>query len=468
MLENVYIWRYPLKEQVIPIKSVLPGSIAEEAGIEAGDTILSVNGEKIRDIFDYRFLITNENLMIEILKQDSEVWEIEIEKDEYEDLGLEFESLMIDDAKSCKNKCIFCFIDQLPKGMRDTLYFKDDDSRLSFFMGNYITLTNMDFEDIDRIIKYKMSPINVSVHTTNPDLRVFMLKNKNASDVVEKIQKLIDGGIEVNCQIVLCRETNDEKELERSLKELGALYSGVNSISVVPVGITRYREGLSCLKPYDMESSAKVIEQIEAWQKKFLEKFGSRIVYIADEFYIMAGNNIPDYEDYEDFPQIENGVGLIAQFKQEFVEYIGQLDHCSSQQNNKRKLKGAKDTQEFKLRNISIATGVSAYLHIKEMTQKLQQKYKNLNINIYKIENNFFGENVTVTGLLTGQDILEQLKGKELGDELLLSRSMLRSGEEVLLDDYTISDIEQKLNVKISIVDNSGKDFIVKVLGIDL
>ena len=456
-----------MKEQVIPVKSVLPGSIAEEAGIEAGDAILSVNGEKIRDIFDYRFLITNENLMLEILKQDGEVWEIEIEKEEYEDLGLEFESLMIDDAKSCKNKCIFCFIDQLPKGMRDTLYFKDDDSRLSFFMGNYITLTNMSFEDIDRIIKYKMSPINVSVHTTNPDLRVFMLKNKNAGDVVEKIQKLIDGGIEVNCQIVLCREINDEKELDRSLKELGALYPGVNSVSVVPVGITIYREGLSYLKPYDMESSAKVIEQIEAWQKKFWEKFGSRIVYIADEFYIMAGNSIPDYEDYEDFPQIENGVGLIAQFKQEFMEYIGKLDYCSLKQKNKIKLQGAKYSQEFKLRIISIATGVSSYLHIKEMAQKLQQKYKNLNINIYKIENNFFGKNVTVTGLLTGQDILEQLKGKELGDELLLSRSMLRSGEEVLLDDYTISDIEKKLDVKVSIVDNSGKDFIEKILGID-
>ncbi len=457
-----------MKEQVIPVKSVLPGSIAEEAGIEAGDAILSVNGEKIKDIFDYRFLITNENLMLEILKQDGEVWEIEVEKEEYEDLGLEFESLMIDDAKSCKNKCIFCFIDQLPKGMRDTLYFKDDDSRLSFFMGNYITLTNMSFEDIDRIIKYKMSPINVSVHTTNPDLRVLMLKNKNAGDVVEKIQKLIDGGIEVNCQIVLCREVNDKKELDRSLNELGSLYPGVKSVSVVPVGITRYREGLSCLKPFDRESSAKVIEQIETWQKKFLEKFGSRIVYIADEFYIMAGYKIPDYGDYEDFPQIENGVGLIAQFKQEFMEYIGQLDYCSLKQKNKIKVEGAKDTKEFKLRNISIATGVSSYLHIKEMAQKLQQKYKNLNINIYKIENNFFGKNVTVTGLLTGQDILEQLKGKELGDELLLSRSMLRSGEEVLLDDYTISDIEQKLDVKVSIVDNSGKEFIVKILGIDL
>lgn len=437
-----------MKEHIIPVKSVLSGSIAMEAGIESGDAILSVNGEKVKDIFDYRFLITDENLLLEILKQDGEVWEIEIQKEEYEDLGIEFESLMIDDAKSCKNKCIFCFIDQLPKGMRDTLYFKDDDSRLSFFMGNYVTLTNMSFDDIDRIIKYRMSPINVSVHTTNPDLRVFMLKNKNAGDVMQKIQKLIDGGIEVNCQIVLCMGINDEEELDRSLSEMGSLYPGVNSISVVPVGITKYRDELSYLKPYDVVSSTRVIKQIEGWQRDFLEKFGSRVVYIADEFYIMAGNRIPDYDTYEDFPQIENGVGLIAQLKQEFWECFQDLDF-----------------DKIEPRNISIATGVSSYLYIREMAEIIENKYKSININIYKIENRFFGKNVTVTGLLTGLDIIEQLKDKELGNELLLSRSMLRSGEQVFLDDYTISDLEQKLKVKISIVENSGKDFIVKVIG---
>jgi len=464
--------RYSLKEHIIPIKGVLPGSIAEEAGIEAGDAILSVNGEKIKDIFDYRFLITDENLMLEIVKQDGEIWEIEIEKDEYEDLGIEFENEMLDEAKSCRNKCIFCFIDQLPKGMRETLYFKDDDSRLSFFMGNYVTLTNMSFDDIDRIIKYRMSPINVSVHTTNPDLRVLMLKNKNAGDVVKKIQKLIDGGIEVNCQIVLCRDINDGEELDRSINELGSLYPGVKSISVVPVGITKYREGLVDLKPYDAESSAQVIPQVEAWQKKFTERFGSRVVYIADEFYIMAGRKIPDYEEYEDFPQIENGVGLIAQFKREFEEGIDQLDYGFFNEGSQPKTESVKKARAFelenKLRNISIATGVSPYSYIKEMAETLKNRFKNLNINVYKIENNFFGKNVTVTGLLTGQDIIEQLKDKELGDELLISRSMLRSGEEVLLDDYTVRDLEQKLNVKISIVDNNGKDFIVKILGIDL
>jgi len=437
-----------LKDQLIPVKSTLPGSIAKEAGIEAGDAILSINGEKVRDIFDYRFLITDENLLLEVLKQSGEIWEIEIEKEEYEDLGIEFESLMIDEAKSCRNKCVFCFIDQLPEGMRDTLYFKDDDSRLSFFMGNYVTLTNMSFEDIDRIIKYRMSPINISVHTTNPDLRVFMLKNKNAHDIMEKIQKLIEGGIEVNCQIVLCLGINDGEELDRSIRELGSLYPGVNSISVVPVGITKYREGLSYLKPYDSDSSARVIKQVEEWQNSFLKKYGSRITYIADEFYIMAGEEIPEYEAYEDFPQIENGVGLIAQLKKEFSECLQDLDYKLPQP-----------------RFVSIATGVSSYLYIRQLAEILENKYKQLKINIYKIENRFFGENVTVTGLLTGKDICEQLEGSELGSELLISRSMLRSGEQVLLDDYTVGDLEEKLNVRISIVENNGKDFVGKILG---
>lgn len=437
-----------MKEEIIPVKNVLPGSIGEEAGIEAGDSILSINGEKIKDIFDYRFLITDENLLVEILKQNGEIWEIEIEKEEYDDLGIEFESLMIDEAKSCKNKCIFCFIDQLPKGMRDTLYFKDDDSRLSFFMGNYVTLTNVSYDDLDRIIKYRMSPINVSVHTTNPDLRVFMLKNKNAGDVLLKIQKLIDGGIEINCQIVLCLGINDGEELDRSISELGSLYPGVKSISVVPVGITKHRDGLSDLKPYNMESSLKVIEQVEDWQRTFLNKFGSRIIYIADEFYIMAGRNIPDYDTYEDFPQIENGVGLIATLKQEFLEGLEELDVELTEQ-----------------RTVSIATGASPYEYIKEIAEILKDKIKGLNINIYKIENSFFGKNVTVTGLLTGQDIIEQLKDKKLGDELLISKSMLRSGEQIFLDDYTVSDLEERLNVKIKIVENNGKDFIAKVIG---
>lgn len=440
-----------MKYRPIPIKSVLPGSIAEESGLLEGDLILSINGEKISDIFDYRFLITNETLVLEIQKHNEEVWEIEIEKDEYEDLGIEFESLMIDDAKSCKNKCIFCFIDQLPKGMRETLYFKDDDSRLSFFMGNYVTLTNMSFSDIDRIIKYKMSPINVSVHTTNPELRVYMLKNKTSGDVMEKIKRLVDGGITVNSQIVLVREVNDGKELDRTLRELSILYPSLYSISVVPVGLTRFREDLCKLIPFDMESSRKVVKQVEALQREFLSRYGSRIVYLADEFYIMGGIEVPDYCVYEDFPQIENGVGLIAMFIKEFEDYLEQI--------------------EFKLekkREVAIATGVSSYNYIKEMAETLERKYANLSICVYKIKNRFFGENVTVTGLLTGQDIVEQLFGENIGEELLISESMLRSGEKVLLDDYTVDMLEDKLRTKVTIVENDGKDFIEKTLGMVL
>ena len=440
-----------MSKKPVLIYSVLPDSIAEEAGVEPGDVILSINGEYINDIFDYRFLITNENLLIELQKKDGEVWEVEVEKEEYEDIGIEFENTMIDDAKSCRNKCIFCFIDQLPEGMRETLYFKDDDSRLSFFMGNYVTLTNMSYNDIDRIIKYRMSPINVSVHTTNPELRVSMLSNKTAGDILEKIMRLIDSGITVNCQIVLCQDVNDGKELDRTIEELVSYYPGVNSISVVPVGITRYRQELTALKPYNKNSSKKVISQVGAWQKTFLKEHGSRVVYLADEFYIMADESIPDYEEYEDFPQIENGVGLIAVLKQEFLDYISET---------KIKLEIP--------RKVSIATGVSAALHIKELAGILEKKFSWLSINVYEIKNEFFGENVTVTGLLTGRDIVSQLSHKELGEELLLCRCMLKSGEEVFLDDYTLDMMKERLGIKISVVENSGKDFIEKILGIVL
>ena len=431
----------------ITVQAVLKGSIAEEAGIEQGDGIIAINGEEIKDIFDYRFITTNENLVIEVEKKDGEVWEIEIEKDEYEDLGVEFECSMIDEAKSCTNRCIFCFIDQLPSNMRDTLYFKDDDSRLSFLMGNYITLTNIDNDQIDRIIKYRMSPINVSVHTTNSELRIFMLKNRYAGDIMDKIKRLVDGGITVNCQIVLCRGINDSRELDNSLEALSGLYPGVSSISVVPVGITKYRTGLEDLSPYDREASAEVIDQVEKWQRVLLKKFESRVVYLADEFYIMAGRDLPAYEEYEDFPQIENGVGLIAVLRNEFENYLKELP-C----------KAAGD------RKVSIATGVSAYLYIKEMTELLEKKFSGVKIGVYAIKNDFFGQNVTVTGLLTGKDIAAQLKNKELGEELFISRSMLKSGENLFLDDFTLEDLEKSLDIKVTVVDNDGRDFIRKLV----
>ncbi|HHW49749.1 MAG TPA: DUF512 domain-containing protein, partial [Clostridiaceae bacterium] len=405
------------------IDVVQPDSIAEDAGIEPGDKLLSINGQKIKDIFDYRFLTTEEKLVLCIEKRDGEIWEVEIEKEQYEDLGIEFENPMIDDATSCTNKCIFCFIDQLPKGMRKTLYFKDDDARLSFLTGNYVTLTNIDNSQIDRIIRYKMSPVNVSVHTTNPGLRVFMLNNRFAGDVLDKIKKLTDGGIIVNCQIVLCKGINDGDELDRTIADLGSLYPGVRSVSVVPVGITKYRDGLYKLEPFDKESSNIVINQIADWQKDFLKKYGTRLVYAADEFYIMAGLELPKYEEYEDFPQLENGVGLIALFRQEFYEHLENLN--------------VKVPENYR-RNVSIATGVLGYRYIKKMAEDLEKRIENLKINVYEIKNSFFGENVTVTGLLTGADIVSQLSGKELGDVLLISRSTLKAGEDLLLDDYTV------------------------------
>ncbi|TYQ12994.1 UNVERIFIED_CONTAM: putative radical SAM enzyme (TIGR03279 family) [Acetivibrio alkalicellulosi] len=438
-----------MKEKSVLIKRVLPQSIAEDAGIEEGDKILSINGDIVMDIFEYRFLTTNANLLIEIEKADGEIWEIEIEKDEYEDIGIEFEDLMLDDPKSCKNKCVFCFIDQMPQGMRDTLYFKDDDTRLSFFMGNYVTLTNIDYNDIDRIIKYRMSPINVSVHTTNPELRVFMLKNKSSGDILDKIKALVQGGITVNCQIVLCREINDGKELDNTITALSELYPNLNSISVVPVGITQYRENLHMLKPYDKNSAIEVIKQVENLQLSFLKKYQSRIVYLADEFYIMSDFDVPKYESYEDFPQIENGVGLIALMINEFENYIREIN---IDLNVKRR--------------VSIATGVSSYKYIKQMANTLENKYKNLNVIVYKIKNNFFGENVTVTGLVTGGDIINQLSGEVLGEQLLISRSMLKADQDLFLDDYDLNTLEEKLGVSIMVVQNNGKDFVDKVLGV--
>ena len=439
----------------IPVKSIVSGSIAEEAGIESGDFLLQINGQKIGDIFDYRFLITDEELVVEVEKPDGEVWEIDIDKEQYEDLGIDFEDGLIDEAKSCTNNCIFCFIDQLPKGMRETLYFKDDDSRLSFLSGNYVTLTNMKQSDIDRIIRYRMSPINVSVHTTNPELRKKMLGNRFAGDIMGKIKSLVDGGIEVNCQIVLCRNINDKDELDKTILDLGAMYPGVGSISIVPVGLTGWRQGLCELSPYDVEGSAEVVERVERLQKRFLADYDTRLAYLADEFYIMAGKTLPEFDEYEDFPQIENGVGLVSMLRHEYYEYLEEL---VSRQVDFNSIESG--------RSISIATGVSVSKFIEEMAKELEKRYNGLKIAVYTIKNCFFGENVTVTGLLTGTDIIKQLKGKELGAELLLSRNMFRSGEEVLLDDCTVEELEKELSVKVTIVENNGKDFVDRILNL--
>lgn len=433
----------------IKICIVQSGSIAEEAGIEAGDFLLSINEQTVKDIFDYRYFQASEELLLGIEKPDGEIWEIEVEKDESEDLGLEFEDSLIDGTKSCTNKCIFCFIDQLPKGMRETVYFKDDDSRLSFLTGNYVTLTNVKNEELQRIIHYRMSPINVSVHTTNPELRKFMLGNRFAGDVLDKIKLLTDNGISVNGQIVLCRDVNDNHELDRTIRDLTEFYPSINSVSIVPVGISKHREGLYTLTPFDRESCTKVINQVHIWQNKLLKEKGSRVVYLSDEFYINAEMDIPKHSSYEGFPQIENGVGMLASFRKEVNDV----------------LKKKKGNTVLPNRKISIATGRLVYKNIIQLLNEIKAVYEGLEVNVYDIENNYFGQYVNVCGLLTGRDIIEQLKGKELGHELLISRSMLRAGEHVLLDDVTVPQIEAELGVKIHIVDSSGADFVNAVIG---
>jgi putative radical SAM enzyme (TIGR03279 family) len=403
----------------------------------------------MKDIFDYRYFQASEELILEIEKPDGEIWEIEVEKDESEDLGLEFEDSLIDSAKSCTNKCIFCFIDQLPQGMRETVYFKDDDSRLSFLTGNYVTLTNIKNEELQRIIDYKMSPINVSVHTTNPELRKFMLGNKFAGDVLDKIKLLTDNGIEVNCQIVLCRDINDKAELDRTIGDLVEFYPLINSVSIVPVGISKHRDHLYKLIPFDKESCTAVINQVHKWQNKLLKEKTSRVVYLSDEFYINAEMDIPKYKSYEGFPQIENGVGMLASFNKEVKDAL--------------KLK--KENTALPNRIVSIATGRLVYKNIIQLINEIKAVYEGLEVKVYDIENNFFGQYVTVCGLLTGGDVIEQLKGKELGQELLISRSMLREGEHVLLDDYTVEQIEAELGVKIRIVESSGMDFVNSIIG---
>ncbi len=436
----------------IEISGILSGSIAEELQIEAGDFLVSINGNAVKDVFDYRFYCADSELTLEIEKKDGERWQFEIEKDEMEDLGLEFTHSLLDEEKSCRNKCVFCFIDQLPKGMRDTLYFKDDDARLSFLFGNYITMTNLDHEEINRIIRYRMSPVNISVHTTNPELRKKMLNNRFAGDVLEKIQRFTSNEITVNSQIVLCPDLNDGVELDRTIEDLTALYPELHSISVVPVGLTRFREGLAQLKPFDKERAQLTVDQVEAWQKKLLAKYGSRIVYLADELYIMAGRALPAYEKYEDFPQIENGVGMVTSLSYEVNEALE--DYLQSS------MKGPDKSLSLGEKSVSIATGVSVFPHIKEIADHLEKAIDGLKIHVYPVENTFFGGAVTVTGLLTGCDLLRELQDKDLGEKLLLSKNMFRAGTATMLDDVTADQLEEKLGVKIQIVDNSGQALI--------
>lgn len=430
----------------ILIKDVIKNSIAEEMEIEAGDKLISVNGEEIIDILDYKFQIFDNKITVLIEKPSGEEWEIEIEKEDNEDLGLVFEEQLIEPAKSCANKCIFCFMDQLPRHVRDTLIFKDDDFRLSFMTGNYVTLTNSGYKDLDRIIKYHLSPINISVHATDGEVRKMMLHNRNADRILDYIKYLTDHDICVNAQIVLCRGINDGKILDKTIEDLSKFFPKLLCIAIVPVGLTRYRDGLYKLEPFDKKSCIEVIKQVEKWQKKFKREQGSNIVFVADEFYVQAEKNIPNYKFYEDFPQLEDGIGMLAYFTKKFDEQYKKL----------KKIKLNK--------TISIATGKSAYKFIREKADSIEKKVKGLKINVYEITNDFFGSLITVTGLLTGGDIASQLKDKEIGDTLLLARNMFKDDENIFLDDMRLEELEEKLGVKIKITECDGSDFIEKVL----
>ncbi len=428
------------------VLSVDEGSIAEELEIQAGDKILSINGKEIVDYLDYKFLSTSEEILMSVEKKSGELIEYEIENPYLEDLGINFPNFLFDKAHSCHNKCIFCFIDQMPEGMRETLYFKDDDARLSFLYGNYVTLTNMKDADIDRLIEYRISPVNISVHSTNPDLRKMMLNNKNAGKILEHIKKLHDNGIEMNMQVVLCKGINDGAELDRTIKELSAFLPVARSMSVVPVGLTRCREGLYPLEPFEKEDCIKVVKQIERWQEKLLKEHGTRFVYASDEFYVNAFLPIPDEESYEDFPQIENGVGMLSSFESEFrIALNSRLEPVGNER-------------------IIVATGEISYNFIKKLVNDTKMSYNINNIEVVCVKNELFGGRVSVSGLLGASDLFRELSGKN-ADKLLITESMLKADEDIFLDDVTIEEASKKLDMQIVPVKNDGGCFLAALLG---
>lgn len=429
------------------IYAVEPGSIAEELELKAGDRVVAINEKEIEDVFDYEYLIKDEYIELLVITAEGEEWEFDIEKDYNQDLGIVFENGLMSDYRSCSNKCIFCFIDQMPPGMRETLYFKDDDSRLSFLQGNYITLTNMKDKDIQRIIDYKLSPINISVQTTNPELRCKMLHNRFAGESLKKIQTLYEAGIEMNGQIVLCKNVNDKEELERSIRDLSQYIPYMESVSVVPVGLSKFREGLYPLEPFTKEDAEQTIDMIERWQRKLYKKHGIHFIHASDEFYILAQRPLPEEERYDGYIQLENGVGMLRLLMEEAREAMEAISG---------------DDRVFEF---SLATGKLAFPYIKAIYQKLKEKFPNVTGHIYPITNEFFGEMITVSGLITGQDLRNQLVGQQLGEQLLLPSNMFRSGEDVFLDDVTKQELERALQVSINIVKSSGQDLIDAMLG---
>ena len=433
------------------ITKVISNGIAEEVGIEVNDVLLSINDNKINDIIDYKFLSADEEIILEVEKTNGEIWEIEVEKEYGEDLGIEFGGGIMDKAKSCSNKCIFCFIDQLPKGMRESLYFKDDDSRLSFLQGNFVTLTNMKDEDIDRIIQYHISPINVSVHTTNPELRVQMLNNRFAGNVFDRMKRLADAGITMNAQIVSVPGINNGNELERTIADLYTLYPQVSDVAVVPIGITKFRQGLKHVDTYTKEQSVEEIENVKKLQDIYMKEVGKPFVRLSDEFYLVADKQIPNKEFYDDYHQIEDGIGMVRCFRDTIDSTLDDLDLKSEG-------------------SFSIVTGELAYNELLEASNKIKERNPNIQLDVYKIINNYFGKTITIAGLLTGTDIIDQMKDIINSKYLILSNNMFRKGyeladsdEQIMLDNTKIKDIESALNVKVIVVDYTGEDLIQKL-----
>ena len=432
----------------VKISGAQPKSLAYRKGIRGGETLLSVNGHEIMDVLDYQFYINDKKLQLDIRNEKGKAREIHIRKNEFEDIGLTFDSYLMDKQHHCKNHCIFCFIDQLPKGLRESLYFKDDDSRLSFLFGNYITLTNITEHEIERIIDMHISPINISVHTTNPELRVKMMRNPNAGKSLSILKRIASAGIKINTQLVLCPGINDGDELRKSLNDLGALYPSIQSIAAVPVGLTKYREGLYPLEPFDEKSAASVVDIIEEFGNNSIDRCGRRVAYPADEFYLKAKRRVPEAEFYGDFDQLENGVGLWAYLRSDFMKTLVTFE--------------APD----KKRNISVATGTAAFPLITELVDAVNKKWYNLHINVYAIKNVFFGEKINIAGLVTGGDLIGQLKSKELGEELLIPAVMLRREGDIFLDDVTLDDVSKKLNVPVRPVPNDGGALLKAILGV--
>lgn len=428
------------------VSKVLPGSIAQELEIEPGDELVAIGGHPIEDILDYHYLMNDEYVEVLIRKTDGEEWELEIEKEFEDDIGIEFENGLMDDYRSCSNKCIFCFIDQMPKGMRSTLYFKDDDSRLSFLQGNYVTLTNMSSHDVDRIIYYHMEPMNISFQTMNPKLRCEMLHNRFAGDALKKVDRFYEAGIHMNGQIVLCRGINDGAELDYSIKELTKYLPYLQSVSVVPVGLSKYREGLYPLEPFNKEDARQVLAMIHGWQQKIYAEYGIHFIHASDEWYLLAGEPLPEAERYDGYLQLENGVGMLRLLMDEVKEELAG-----------RRGDGRSHT-------ISAATGLLAAPTISEIAGWIREKYPNVTVHVYPIRNDFFGERITVSGLLTGQDLEKQLKGREFGEQLLLPCNILRSGQDVFLDDMTVGELEKSLQVEINIVKSSGQALVEALL----